>query len=138
MDVPQKIIQMACNKICNKFRGKKNKNTPRFKKINTQFEYAEFIRTEGNGSYSKGIKKVCTELVGYRILLESDGGQEDASRLAILNLTNKFLADIGSIDPSLPANGLRNLPALMNLHYQGKWKPEILKSEPEKKGDNHN
>ena len=140
MEIPQKIIKMACNKICNKNVKKKNKNTPKFKKINTQYEYAEFIREEGKGNYSKGLIKICNELVSYRIMFSTEEAQKNMARRAALNITDKYLSDMYSIDPAFVKNGMGNLPAMVNLFFEGKYRPEILmsKSKTEKDGDNHN
>lgn len=135
MEIPQKIIKMACNKICNNFAKKKNKNTPKFKKINTQYEYAEFIKEEGKGNYSKGLIKVCNELVSYRIMLQNEDAQKSMARKAALNITDKFLSDMYEIDPAFVKNGMGNLPAMVNLFFEGKYCPEILVSKPKKEGD---
>lgn len=133
MEIPQKFIQMACNKICNKFGKKKNKN--KHKKINCNSTYAEFIRAEGKGNYSKGIVAVCNELVATRIMLDSNNGEEDLKRTAVLSLTEKFLHDLSGVDPTFIKKGFGNLPAFMNLHFQGQWKPEVLHSHSEDEGD---
>ena len=124
MNVPQKYIQIACNKICNKIVSKKNKN--KHKKINTDVNYANFIRERGKGNYSKGIKEICNKLLACEIMLETDKGKEELKREAALNLTEKFLSDLGSIDPTFLNNGMGNLPAVVSLHFKGEWKPELL------------
>jgi len=129
MEVPQKFIQMACNKICNKFGTKKNKN--KHKKISTTECYAEFLKTRGNGHYSKGIIEVCNKLLAYEIMFSTDKGKDELKRKAALQVTERFLNDLNGIDPAFLSDGLGNLPAVINLKFQGEWKPELLKIDQE-------
>lgn len=117
----------------------KNKNDGKsYATLRGKICYIDYCKQQGKGNKSKGLEKICCKAKLFDEIQKDHGNVQFNNIVEDFCMENihAFKENIRLVAPHIADNHLHNFEAAIRVALKtGKWKPEILHSDEEKKGE---